>query len=220
MAIESKTRRVISVSPVREDTYILRMERDGMVFEPGQCMLVGLKDDVQWREYSVYSPVHEDFLEILVKEVPEGYVSLKLKKLRPGDEVFTEGPLGFFTVPSENRERPVLMVATGTGISPFHSITGSLPSLNYTLVHGVRHDDERYQKECYDPRRLHHCVTRGEAEGPTLFRGRVTEFLKDREVAPETLCYICGNSDMIYEVFDLLIKKGIPRKQIFAEVYF
>jgi ferredoxin--NADP+ reductase/benzoate/toluate 1,2-dioxygenase reductase subunit len=33
-------------------------------------------------------------------------------------------------------------------------------------------------------------------------------------------CYLCGNSDMIYEAYALLRKRGVPHSRIFAEVYF
>jgi len=33
-------------------------------------------------------------------------------------------------------------------------------------------------------------------------------------------CYLCGNSDMIYEAYALLRKHGVPHSHIFAEVYF
>ena len=35
-----------------------------------------------------------------------------------------------------------------------------------------------------------------------------------------TYCYLCGNSDMIYEVYGILKAQGVSREQIFAEVYF
>ncbi|NJM14595.1 MAG: hypothetical protein HC896_03735 [Bacteroidales bacterium] len=43
-----------------------------------------------------------------------------------------------------------MFLATGTGISPFHSIVNSLPGLNYKLLHGVRYINEGYDKADYD----------------------------------------------------------------------
>ena len=39
-------------------------------------------------------------------------------------------------------------------------------------------------------------------------------------VDPRTLCYLCGNCDMIYETFDILKRHGVPPEQLYAEVYF
>lgn len=52
------------------------------------------------------------------------------------------------------------------------------------------------------------------------FRGRITEYLRAHSVDPESSCYLCGNSDMIYEAFAILRSSGVPRSRLFAEVYF
>ena len=39
-------------------------------------------------------------------------------------------------------------------------------------------------------------------------------------MTPGTLCYLCGNSEMIFEAFDILKSGGIPSTDLFAEVYF
>jgi len=65
--------------------------------------------------------------------------------------------------------------------------------------------------------RLVACVSR-EAGGD--FHGRVTDYLRRHPVQPATLCYLCGNSDMIYEAVDILKGYGVPPAHLFAEVYF
>ena len=37
---------------------------------------------------------------------------------------------------------------------------------------------------------------------------------------PSRYCYLCGNSDMIYEAYALLRGQGVHSSRIFAEVYF
>ena len=66
------------------------------------------------------------------------------------------------------------------------------------------------------------CVSRGEAaSGARGARsGRLTSALKKEPVDPGTFCYLCGNSDMIYEVYGILKRQGVSREHIFAEVYF
>jgi ferredoxin--NADP+ reductase/benzoate/toluate 1,2-dioxygenase reductase subunit len=34
------------------------------------------------------------------------------------------------------------------------------------------------------------------------------------------LCYLCGNCDMIHDVFDILEKQGVNSDNVFTEVYF
>ncbi|MGI6756413.1 MAG: hypothetical protein ACOX32_00640 [Bacteroidaceae bacterium] len=52
------------------------------------------------------------------------------------------------------------------------------------------------------------------------FKGRVTDYLRQNPVNPDTLCYLCGNCDMIHEVFDILEEQGVKSDNIFTEVYF
>jgi ferredoxin--NADP+ reductase/benzoate/toluate 1,2-dioxygenase reductase subunit len=49
---------------------------------------------------------------------------------------------------------------------------------------------------------------------------RVTDYMAENPINPDTLCYLCGNCDMIYDVFDILEKQGIKSTNIFTEVYF
>jgi ferredoxin--NADP+ reductase/benzoate/toluate 1,2-dioxygenase reductase subunit len=220
---------VLGVRNLTDSTYVLRFERGGIEFDPGQYVSVGIRGDINMREYSVYSPVDADYLEILVKEVDNGHVSRLLRKAKEGDELEVDGPFGFFLIPEEDRRREILFVATGTGISPFHCFAGSLPGLDYTLLHGVRTAEERYEHEWFEPSRVTTCLSRdpdavaSHAEDPAgeqFVAGRVTDYLREHPVNPDSLCYLCGNCDMIYEAFDVLKNHGVPPEQLFAEVYF
>ena len=225
--------RVHEVRNLTDSTYVVRFDRNAMEFEPGQYVSVGIRGDINMREYSIYSPVHADYLEILVKEVREGYVSKQLRAVEPGDELEVDGPFGFFLIDEPMRRRELLFIATGTGISPFHCFAGSYPDLSYTLIHGVRTAAERYEHGAYEATRVTTCLsrdpeacsaaggdTRGRGATPLIVPGRVTDFLRGHPVGPDTLCYLCGNCDMIYESFDILKEHGVPPEQLYAEVYF
>jgi ferredoxin--NADP+ reductase/benzoate/toluate 1,2-dioxygenase reductase subunit len=195
------------------------MERRGMEFEAGQHILLGNTDSIHKREYSIYSGTNDENLEVLVKEVEEGMVSKQLKKLGEGAELEVEGPLGFFSIDPEliKAKKKFLFVASGTGIAPFHSMIKSIPDLDYTLLHGVRNSNEAYEKESYDKDRYILCSSR-DSDGD--FHGRVTDYIKAHEFDKDTVCYFCGNFNMIREAMNLLEKKGIPPAQMHAEVYF
>jgi ferredoxin/flavodoxin---NADP+ reductase len=214
---QKNVHRVLAVRELSPGAYVLRFERNGVEFSPGQYLNVGIAGRTDVREYSVYSGAGEDALEILVKEVEGGLVSQKLRRCRPGDELAVEGPFGFFTISAEaRRERSFLLIATGTGISPFHCFAASYPGLDYRVLHGVRTTAECYEHAAF-ANRVTTCVSRG--EGGNL-RGRVTDYLRSHPVDPAGLCYLCGNCDMIYESFDILRSQGVPSRQLFAEVYF
>lgn len=210
--------KVQSIRHLTDTTYVVRFDRNNMQFIAGQHLSVGLANDPQAREYSIYSSDNDPFLEILVKEVEDGIVSKRLKKVKPGDALRVTGPMGFFKLnEAEVETHPHLFVATGTGISPFHSFVGSYPSLNYQLVHGVRFASEAYERENYEKGRYTLCTSR-DKKGD--FNGRTTDFLRTLKLAPETQVFLCGNCDMIFEVYDILTDKGIPTENIHTEVYF
>ncbi|MBN2684919.1 MAG: hypothetical protein JXR40_06540 [Pontiellaceae bacterium] len=207
---------VLAVRKLTEWTAAVRFERQGLEFEPGQYIRVGIEGEEEIRDYSVYSGADDAALEVLVRRVEEGTVSKQLCDLEPGEIVGVTGPYGHFRLTEELRDQPLLLVATGTGISPYHSFAQSYPELNFRVIHGTSHLDEAYEPEAYGGRYFH-CVSR-EAGGD--FHGRVTDYLNTLEIAPETHAFLCGNCDMIYDAFDLLQNKGLPTSQIHTEVYF
>ena len=83
----------------------------------------------------------------------------------------------------------------------------------------MRDAAELYDRDGFVPDRYFPCISGGRGEGKD-YAGRVTSWLAERPVETSRYCYLCGNSDMIYEAYALLRESGIPRSRIFAEVYF
>lgn len=216
--IIENTRLIEQVRFVSENAFIIRFNRDNLQFKAGQFVAVGIKDSLQQREYSIYSGENDNYIEILVREVLGGNVSQQLKHCKVGQTLLVSGPFGILTINEEDiNTKKFIFIASGTGIAPFHSFIRSYPAIDYTLIHGVRYLNEAYEKDDYDSHRYVLC-TSGEKNGN--YFGRVTNFLQDFIVEPNMLFYVSGNSSMIYEVFDILRKKGVPREKMHSEVYF
>jgi ferredoxin--NADP+ reductase/benzoate/toluate 1,2-dioxygenase reductase subunit len=195
--------------------FTLRLDKNGFTFEPGQYAFINLPGDENVREYSIYSSTDDPFLELLIKEVSDGFISKKLRKLNPGDKLELEGPYGFFTInKSFHSSPPLLLASTGTGIAPFHSFIRSMPYLKYRLLHGVRYGYETYERNWYSNYIL--CTSR-DTNGD--FHGRVTQYQKNNPVSPDHLCYLSGNYAMVEEMTDILLSQGISYQQIFSEVH-
>lgn len=210
--------KIQSIRNLTDSTYIIRMEKNNFEFRSGQYLSLGLPDDVNMREYSIYSGSNDPFLEVLIKEVEEGDISVILKKTKTGQALNVEGPYGFFTLKEKDIEtQEFLFLATGTGISPFHSFIKSNPKINYSLIHGIRMSSETYEKENYSKERYTSAVSQ---DSKGNYQGRLTEYLKTLNPKADTLCYLCGNVDMIHDAYDILQEKGIPVDQIHSEVYF
>ena len=216
----ARVHRVIGRRDISPSTFILRLSRENLSFVPGQWINVGPVGRRKQREYSIYSSPSDDYLEVLVKEIPDGLVSPALRRCRPDDRVEVEGPHGAFTVVEGSRPPlQFLFCATGTGVSPFHCFARTIPGLQYRLLHGVRTREDFQETREFAPERYVPCVSRGPAVDGA-FPGRLTAVLKKEPIDPSTYCYLCGNSDMIYEVYGILKDQGVSRDRIFAEVYF
>lgn len=206
------------VRHLTESTYILRFSRNGMKFTPGQHLVLGLTGSTELREYSIYSGIHDDFLEVLIKEVDDGLVSRELKTIQPGDPLEVRGPYGFFLTRASNPDPGgVLFISSGTGIAPFHSFVRSFPETDYQLIHGVREIDEAYDSGDYRNGRFQVCTSRDDRGN---YAGRLTDFLLEAELETQRQVYLCGNSNMIFDAMDILRARGIPQTRIFTEVYF
>jgi ferredoxin--NADP+ reductase/benzoate/toluate 1,2-dioxygenase reductase subunit len=213
-----KALKVLETRNLTSSTYILRLERKGLGFTSGQHISLGEVETGDKREYSVYSGVYDDFFEVLIKEVEDGLVSKRLRKLQPGEYVSFDGPFGFFRINEDLiKTKKHLFIASGTGLAPFHSFIKSYPELDYTVLHGVRYANETYECSEYPESRYIACTSRDKTGN---YHGRVTAYLKDNMPAKDTEIYLCGNSAMIHNAYDILIDHGFSSDHIHSEVYF
>jgi len=216
--ISQRLSEVVSIRYLTDSAYVLRFCRNEFDFQAGQYLVLGIPGIKQKREYSIYSSVTSPFLEVLIKEVENGFLSKKFRTLKEGDFVQIEGPFGYFVLDERKiPERKFLFIASGTGISPFHSMIMSNPHLNYTLLHGVKFGNEGYDREVYKNGCYIQCTSRDTAGD---FHGRVTKYLLHNPVSDNTWVYLCGNSAMIDDAYSLLEQQGVPSNYLHAEVYF
>lgn len=209
--------RVISVEFLTAGTYRLTVERGDFQFRAGQCANIGTGGSGLNREYSTYSSEQDPKLAFLIRRVNDGIVSGALSRMRPADVVEIDGAYGDFCIADPSDGRRYVFICTGTGIAPFHSFVTSYPGLDYTIIHGVRDLDERYDRDDYAPGRYIACTSKT-TEGD--FPGRVTAYLQKHGVDRDAVYYLCGNRNMINEVYDLLRDLHVPGDNLFTETFF
>ena len=220
--------KVEEVRYLNDSTYVLRFSRDNMTFVPGQHLCVGI-NDLHMREYSVYSGKSQSFLEILIKKVENGLVSHQLANLQVGHRVACEGPFGYFTIEKDHLTHPLYFIATGTGIAPFHcyALSHDLQEhAPWTILHGIRSPKDRFEFLTYKERSISYlpCYSQhfseNEYEPHAYYHGRVTDYIMRTDFPEDAYFFLCGNSDMIYEVYDILQNKNFESGRFKAEVYF
>jgi ferredoxin--NADP+ reductase len=160
---------VVQKVDVAPGLMILQIAPDGWkstAFHPGQYAMIGLPasaprcglaepepplpDENMFlqRSYSIASnPARLDYLELYITLVPTGALSPRLFALNVGDRLWmSKNFAGFFSLVKVPEDANILLVATGTGLSPCMSIirTHLQPGSRrkFALIQGARHSSE------------------------------------------------------------------------------
>ncbi len=236
---------VASIEPVTDDSVAITFEvpeelREDYAFSHGQHLTVRTElagDDVR-RNYSICSPAGSGVLRVAVKRLPGGAFSEHaLDVLRPGDVLDVMTPSGrFFTELDPAHRKHYVCVAAGSGITPILSIVASVlaaePRSSVTLLYGNRtHSSVMFLEEVEDLKdtypdrfQLLHVLSR-EPQEVELFSGRLDADrmgrILDGLLPPDTVdeWFLCGPFEMVSDLRKLLVKEGVPKKQIHAEVF-
>lgn len=210
--------RVLAIRQLSAGTFCLSVEKPEFTIRAGQCFSVGLKKLGVNREYSIYSGVDDPHLSFLVREIPDGIVSSHLAKCSPGDPVEIGGPYGDFCLQEKDIEKKqFFFIASGTGIAPFHSFVRTYPNLNFKVFHGIRYEDETYDKHDYANGEYLAAVSRPTGTEVPI---RVTDVLMKVEICDDALYYLCGNQKMITDSIGILMSRGVPGGSIYTETFF
>jgi CDP-4-dehydro-6-deoxyglucose reductase, E3 len=143
--------RVDSLDRITEDVAVLRVKLpadERLMFLPGQYVDI-LMADGQKRSYSMANPPHDDgYLEFHIRHVPGGaFTSHVFSGMKVKDILRFEGPHGNFFLREES-DRPILMLATGTGFAPVKSMLEHAFHIGLTRpIHfywGGRHGTDLY----------------------------------------------------------------------------
>lgn len=207
--------RVLGLDWLSSEIFELHVEKDGLVYQAGDCTLLIGPDGIDSRPYSFSSHPRENRLSFLIRRVPTGGLTPWLSTLKPGDWVETSSPFGLF---APGREGPAVFVATGTGIAPFLSYlkdpeAGSPLALFYGVrksTNGVYHS---WLGERLGGNSLYRFVVSGQGEG------RVTDLVDQMPLGPEIQYYLCGHESMSRDMAGLLIARGITPAQIHSEIF-
>ena len=200
-----------------EDMFLIGFTRP-FSFRAGQVIGIALEENGPRRLYSICSGEEDEELQILYKVVDRGYLTPQLSDLNIGDTIWITPPGGEFTGNTDS----AVWIATGTGIAPYYSMLRSGLAQNKTLIHGNRYLEQYHFYDEFSEalgNRYIRCCSAESDEG--VYPGRVTSYLQEQaELDPDIMYYLCGSADMVVEVRDILIGKGIPFGHIISEIYF
>src|SRR3954454_15174970 len=170
--------------------------------------------------YSLSAPVVGDRMRITVKAV--GDHTRALTGLRPGTRILAEGPYGAMTA-AVRRNRKVLLVAGGVGITPLRALFQTLPAArgDLTLLYRASTESDvvfRRELQRLAERRganLHFVVgSRRELGRDPLSATSLTSVVPD--LARHDV-FVCGPAGMAAAVKTSLRSAGVPARQIHHE---
>lgn len=216
-------------------------------FVPGQFIQVHFNyaDGTPTRRSYSLATIHDhalgpgDAVEIAVSYVPGGAATALFEGLEPGGTVQASGPFGRFCLMPGDDNRRYLLIATGTGVTPYRSMLPLLEKaiaergIEVVLLFGARTptellygDEFRAFAERHPGFRFVPCFSRelpapGSAHAHADVRhGYVQQFLA--EFAPDAqgdIAYLCGNPNMVDACFEALKAAGLPVPRIRREKY-
>ncbi len=221
---------------VREMT-LVREDEQALSYEAGQFITLHLSwEDAELRgNYSIATPPNKTVeFQIAAVFVEGGRATRLLFAMEPGERIETTGPSGRFVLRDEPPTR-YLLVATGTGVTPYRSMLPELAcriddaGFRAVLVLGVRSREELlYGADFLQFAERHPgfsflvCYSREMPELPELYekKGYVQDRLEELSLDPGSdIVYLCGNPNMIDVAVERLKARSFSMPNLRREKY-
>jgi ferredoxin-NADP reductase len=221
-----------------------RDDGEALGFIPGQFIQIHFSypdGSPTKRSYSIatvreHAASVDDPIEVAVSYVPGGAASELFGQLQEGQRIDASGPFGRFCLMPTDANRRYLLIATGTGVTPYRAMLPLLRQaiaergVEVVLLFGARTPNELLYGDEFgafaktNPGfRFLPCFSRESApEGvfPEQRRGYVQDALASLVPDPEhDIAYLCGNPDMVDAAFELLKGFALPVPHIRREKY-
>ena len=196
---------------------------EDMPFLPGQFIMVALESNPKIaKAYSISSSSEDkEFLEITVKIYSNGKFSPLLDKSKVGDILVINGPFGHFNYRKDMGDKIVLIYG-GTGIAPFRSIIKTVADNKWdteiTLIGCYKKPEDIIYKEEMSKWKIKNIITITRPEtseekwnGCT---GRINEEMINCNVDKNSVFYLCGPTEMVNGLKEVLDSIGVSKENI------
>ncbi len=226
--------RVVKMEKLTYDVMrvLLRLpEGQQIPFKAGQYINVIL-DDGQRRAFSFANPPHEaEFVELQIRLMKGGrFTTHVFEKMKEGDEVRFEGPIGDFSL--RESQRPIVFVAGATGFAPVKSMVEDAFQRGLKreihLYWGVRQLRDLYLPElprqwARDHANFHFIPVLSEPAPEDVWTGRTglvhQAILEDFPELKGHEIYACGSVRMVEAIFPFLKSHGAEDGACFSDAF-
>jgi len=200
-------------------------------FKAGQYINIIL-DDGQRRAFSFANPPHEaEFVELQIRLMKGGlFTTHVFEKMKEGDEVRFEGPIGDFSL--RESQRPIVFVAGATGFAPVKSMVEDAFKRGLKreihLYWGVRQLRDLYlpelpQQWARDHANFHFIPVLSDPAPEDVWNGRTglvhEAILEDFPELKGHEIYACGSVRMVEAIFPFLKNHGAEDGACFSDAF-
>jgi ferredoxin-NADP reductase len=185
-------------------------------------------DRGQKRWFTLSSSPTDELLSITTKfagSAKSSSFKKALFKLEPGTELVMAEPMGDFVLP-KLIQTPLIFVAGGIGVTPFHSILSWLATTGeerpVKLLYAVHSEDEIVFQSTFDKAGIQPTIVVGEPSPPWGGeRGQITAelILGLEKPSEDTLVYVSGPEPMVEKLERDLKRAGIKRSQLVLDFF-
>lgn len=202
--------------------------RSELAFLPGQYVNIAVPGTDQTRSYSFSNGPEDELLTFLIKLTPGGAMSDYLaNRAAVGDAISFTGPNGSFFL--RETDRPVLLLAGGTGLAPVLSMLRTLRDGASTrtahLIYGVSTDEDLVALDELDELAAQlpaltwdHCVS--DPNSTAARKGYVTGLIEPAHLHDgDVAVYLCGPPPMVESVRTHLNDGGIEPTGFYYEKF-
>jgi len=219
--------RVVDNRHWSESLFSLRVEGVRVGFRAGQFVRIALDIDGERvaRAFSFVNPPADPTLEFYGVIVPEGPLSPRLARLRPGDVLYVApNPAGFLVLSEVPEAETLWLVSTGTGLAPFLSILRTPEPWqrfeNVVVVHAARYARELTYRELIARTPAKYVTFVSRESAPGSLAGRIPAAIADGRLEaaagvalrPENShVMLCGNPDMLRDAQAALAARGLRK---------
>jgi propane monooxygenase reductase subunit len=216
---------VEAIEPLTHDITRLVLRTD-LNFLPGQYvdLWVPGTEGAARRSFSIANLPGEGRIEFMIKRYPGGRLSGMLEQeLKPGDEIQFTGPYGAFHL-RRSSDRPVLMIAGGSGMAPVLSILRQLASEGcerpVRFFYGARTDEDVFHLEEIAELRKRLADFEFTPVVGGFVHEAVDAWLEGNEAYATPDVYMCGPPPMLEAAEPMLIeKRKVDEQRIFQDKF-
>lgn len=226
--------RVTECEKLNDDVIRLVLElpkTERLQFLAGQYIDILMKDDKR-RSFSLANAPHEDQkLELHIRYYEGGLFSeYAFHDLKNKTLLRIEGPLGQFTL--QKSDRPIIMVAGGTGFAPVKSLIEHSLEINdvrpIDIYWGARTKTDLYFDEVVkswaaEYKHINYIPVLSEIEETDDWDGKTgfvhEAILEDYDDLSEHDIYACGPPPMVNAVVESFPEKGLNRERLFSDSF-